>query len=75
MDLSLGGIGQAYQAAYDFMVMGGPSMWAIGVLSVLTLALILWKTLASVAARRMGRTRPDGPGRGALVPPGAKRPR
>ncbi|MES2847128.1 MAG: MotA/TolQ/ExbB proton channel family protein [Pseudomonadota bacterium] len=35
-----------------FLVMGGPAMWAIATLSVLTLALILWKTwrLAAMGA-------------------------
>ena len=31
------------QRAIDFMTVGGPAMWAIGVLSVIALALILWK--------------------------------
>ncbi|WP_232830634.1 MotA/TolQ/ExbB proton channel family protein, partial [Oceanicella sp. SM1341] len=29
----------------DFIIAGGPAMWAIGALSVLTVALILWKLL------------------------------
>lgn len=39
-----------------FLVMGGPAMWAIATLSVLTLALILWKTwrLAAMGAFKGG---------------------
>ena len=32
--------------AVDFMNQGGPIVWAIGALSVITLATIIWKTLA-----------------------------
>lgn len=31
------------QKAYDFIVLGGPAIWAISALSVATVALILWK--------------------------------
>ena len=34
----------AWQATADFLQMGGVSIWAIAGLSVITLALILWKT-------------------------------
>ncbi len=33
-------------SAVEFMDQGGPIVWAIGALSVLTLAVILWKTMA-----------------------------
>ncbi|SCZ64713.1 outer membrane transport energization protein ExbB [Epibacterium ulvae] len=33
----------SYQTALDFLQNGGPSIWAIGALSVITLTLILWK--------------------------------
>lgn len=36
-------------AALDFVRMGGAAMWAIAILSVLTLALILWKALRLLA--------------------------
>ncbi|MDO8884534.1 MAG: MotA/TolQ/ExbB proton channel family protein [Pseudotabrizicola sp.] len=34
-----------YARLIDFVAMGGPAMWAIAVLSVLTVALILWKVM------------------------------
>ncbi|KGB80412.1 MAG: flagellar motor protein MotA [Confluentimicrobium sp.] len=46
-----------WQAALDFLAMGGPSIWAIAALSVITLALILWKIwrLAALGAWSGGR--------------------
>lgn len=38
------GLGAAVANAQEFLLLGGPSIWAIAVLAVLTLALILWKT-------------------------------
>jgi len=33
-------------AAFDFLILGGPAIWAIALLSLVTLALIIWKALA-----------------------------
>jgi biopolymer transport protein ExbB len=57
MDGQATGETSAISAIVDFMAMGGPAMWAIGVLSVLTLALILWKVmrLLSIGAWSGGR--------------------
>lgn len=45
------------QAALDFLVLGGPAIWAIGALSVLAVALILWKVwrLALLGAWSKGK--------------------
>ena len=36
-------LGPTFAEALDFLVLGGPSIWAIAALAVLTLALIFWK--------------------------------
>ncbi|SNR88851.1 biopolymer transport protein ExbB [Puniceibacterium sediminis] len=36
-------LGPTLAEALDFLILGGPSIWAIAALAVLTLALILWK--------------------------------
>ncbi len=48
---------QAYQSALTFLRDGGPSIWAIAALSVITLALILWKIwrLACLGAWSRGK--------------------
>ncbi|MEM7088018.1 MAG: MotA/TolQ/ExbB proton channel family protein [Pseudomonadota bacterium] len=48
---------RASERAQDFLVNGGPSIWAIAVLSVITLALILWKIwrLALIGAWSRGK--------------------
>lgn len=45
------------QAALDFLDLGGPAIWAIGALSVLAVALILWKVwrLALLGAWSKGK--------------------
>ncbi|KMK67005.1 biopolymer transport protein [Puniceibacterium sp. IMCC21224] len=50
-------LGPTFAEALDFLVLGGPSIWAIAALAVLTLALILWKTwrLFLAGAWRGGR--------------------
>lgn len=47
-----------WQAAQGYLAQGGPAIWAIAALSVLTLALILWKAwrLARLGAWSGGRT-------------------
>ncbi|MBR9766711.1 MAG: MotA/TolQ/ExbB proton channel family protein [Rhodobacteraceae bacterium] len=53
------GLAGAYDRATDFLVNGGPAIWAIAALSVVTVALILWKVwrlvLAGAWSRRMSR--------------------
>jgi biopolymer transport protein ExbB len=49
MEAEATGQGGAVQGVLAFMAMGGPAMWAIGALSVLTLALILWKAMRLVS--------------------------
>lgn len=53
------GFAGAYDRAMDFLVNGGPAIWAIAALSVVTVALILWKiwrlVLAGAWSRRMSR--------------------
>ncbi|MGM0585576.1 MAG: MotA/TolQ/ExbB proton channel family protein [Pseudomonadota bacterium] len=48
----------AWSDAREFLLMGGPAIWAIAALSVATLALILWKVwrLALLGAWSRGRT-------------------
>lgn len=48
----------AWSHAREFLLMGGPAIWAIAALSVATLALILWKVwrLALLGAWSRGRT-------------------
>lgn len=45
------------EAALDFLILGGPAIWAIAALSVVALALILWKIwrLALIGAWSRGR--------------------
>ncbi|KUP91493.1 MotA/TolQ/ExbB proton channel family protein [Tritonibacter horizontis] len=49
----------AYDAAEEFLRNGGPSIWAIAALSVITLTLILWKIwrLALIGAWSRGKAR------------------
>ena len=49
----------AVTAALDFLLLGGPAIWAIASLSVIALALILWKVwrLALLGAWSRGRAR------------------
>ncbi|MEO1612917.1 MAG: MotA/TolQ/ExbB proton channel family protein [Pseudomonadota bacterium] len=49
----------ALSAALDFLLLGGPAIWAIAALSVAALALILWKAwrLALMGAWSAGRAR------------------
>ena len=49
----------ALSAALDFLILGGPAIWAIASLSVIALALILWKVwrLALLGAWSRGRAR------------------
>ncbi len=49
----------AFDQAREFLVMGGPAIWAIAALSVLTVALILWKIwrLALLGAWSKGKAR------------------
>ncbi|PJE31851.1 biopolymer transport protein ExbB [Pseudooceanicola antarcticus] len=53
------GLAGAYDRARAFLVNGGPAIWAIAALSVVTVALILWKAwrlvLAGAWSRRMSR--------------------
>lgn len=46
-------------AALDFLLLGGPAIWAIAALSVIAVAIILWKTwrLALIGAWSKGRAR------------------
>lgn len=50
-------LSQAVATAWEFLVLGGPAIWAIAALSVITTALILWKTwdLARLGAWNGGR--------------------
>jgi biopolymer transport protein ExbB len=43
------GLQGALAQALDFVALGGPAMWAIALLSVATLALILWKVMQLLA--------------------------
>lgn len=49
--MDLNGIpgGERLAAALDFITIGGPAMWAIAALSVVTVALILWKVMRLMA--------------------------
>ncbi|SMX41548.1 MotA/TolQ/ExbB proton channel family protein [Actibacterium lipolyticum] len=51
-------VGPAFDAARGFLATGGPSIWAIGLLSVITVALILWRIwrLALLGAWSGGNT-------------------
>uniref|UniRef100_UPI00110F825F hypothetical protein n=1 Tax=Oceanicola sp. S124 TaxID=1042378 RepID=UPI00110F825F len=53
------GLAGAYDRAMEFLINGGPAIWAIAALSVVTVALILWKiwrlVLAGAWSRRMSR--------------------
>ncbi|WP_319826271.1 MotA/TolQ/ExbB proton channel family protein [Thalassovita sp.] len=48
---------QGIETAWEFLRLGGPAIWAIAALSVITLALILWKTwdLSRLGAWNGGR--------------------
>lgn len=54
-------LGPSFAGALDFLILGGPAIWAIAALAVLALALILWKLWRLVLAgawrggRRTGR--------------------
>ncbi len=52
-------VGDAYDRSAEFLVNGGPAIWAIAALSVVTVALILWKiwrlVLAGAWSRRTSR--------------------
>jgi biopolymer transport protein ExbB len=58
-------------AAAKFLVRGGPAIWAIALLSVATLALIMWKAMAfaRLGVWRRARTAPSPCGAAAPPPP------